>query len=110
MLIQARTAGDTFAGDASMRQAARQLVIALAALPKSAAGIQSHCAVRGIAARFRPEEIVTCSQHHPAFALDEVTERVPCLPRYSRLPAALAALKARRQDSAEASATVHTTA
>ena len=41
MLIQARVPGETFAGDASMRQAARQLVTALAALPKSAAGIGS---------------------------------------------------------------------
>ena len=41
VLIQARVPGETFAGDASMRQAARQLVTALAALPKSAAGIGS---------------------------------------------------------------------
>ena len=33
VLIQARAPGNTFAGDASMRQAARQLVTALAALP-----------------------------------------------------------------------------
>ena len=38
VLIQARVPGQTFAGDASMRQAARQVVTALAALPKSAAG------------------------------------------------------------------------
>ena len=41
VLIQARVPGETFAGDAGMRQAARQLVTALAALPKSAAGIGS---------------------------------------------------------------------
>ena len=41
VLIQARAPGNTFAGDASMRQAARQLVTALAALPRSAAGIGS---------------------------------------------------------------------
>ena len=41
VLIRARAAGDTFAGDASMRQAARQLVTALSALPKSAVGIAS---------------------------------------------------------------------
>ena len=41
VLIQARAPGHTFAGDASMRQAARQLVTALAALPRSAAGIGS---------------------------------------------------------------------
>ncbi len=41
VLIQARVPGETFAGDASMRQAARQLVTALAALPRSAAGIGS---------------------------------------------------------------------
>ena len=41
VLIQALAPGNTFAGDASMRQAARQLVTALAALPKSAAGIGS---------------------------------------------------------------------
>ena len=41
VLIQARAPGNTFSGDASMRQAARQLVTALAALPKSAAGIGS---------------------------------------------------------------------
>ena len=41
VLIQARAPGNTFAGDASMRQAARQLVTALAALPRTAAGIGS---------------------------------------------------------------------
>jgi len=41
VLIQARRAGGTFAGDVSMRQAARQLVTALEALPKSAIGIAS---------------------------------------------------------------------
>ena len=41
VLIQARAPGETFAGDASMRQAARQLVTSLAALPRSAAGIGS---------------------------------------------------------------------
>jgi putative drug exporter of the RND superfamily len=41
VLIQAHAAGDTFAGDASMRQAVRQVVAALAGLPKSAAHIQS---------------------------------------------------------------------
>ena len=41
VLIQARAPGHTFAGDASMRQAARQLVTALTALPRSAAGIGS---------------------------------------------------------------------
>ena len=41
VLIQARAPGKTFAGDASMRQAARQVVSALAALPESAAHIRS---------------------------------------------------------------------
>jgi putative drug exporter of the RND superfamily len=41
VLIQARTAGQTFAGDAGMRQAARQVVNALAAMPTSAAHIAS---------------------------------------------------------------------
>jgi len=46
VLIQARHAGDTFARDASMRQAARQVATALAALPQDAAHIQSPLASR----------------------------------------------------------------
>jgi putative drug exporter of the RND superfamily len=41
VLIQARHGGHTFAHDASMRQAARQVVTALAGLPQDAAHIQS---------------------------------------------------------------------
>jgi putative drug exporter of the RND superfamily len=41
VLVQARSPRDTFARDASMRQAVRQVVTALAALPKDAARIQS---------------------------------------------------------------------
>jgi putative drug exporter of the RND superfamily len=41
VLIQARASGRTFADDASLRQAVRQVVAALTALPGSAAGIQS---------------------------------------------------------------------
>ena len=41
VLIQARAPGTTFASDASMQQAAQQLVTALAALPKSAADLGS---------------------------------------------------------------------
>ncbi|HEV2254993.1 MAG TPA: MMPL family transporter [Streptosporangiaceae bacterium] len=41
MLIQARAPGHTFARDASLRQAVRQVAAALAALPASAAHIQS---------------------------------------------------------------------
>ena len=41
VLIQARAPGKTFAGDPSMRQAALQVVSALAALPESAAHIRS---------------------------------------------------------------------
>jgi putative drug exporter of the RND superfamily len=53
VLIQARRVGDTFARDASMRQAARQVVTALAALPQDAAHIASPLAskARGSAAR-----------------------------------------------------------
>jgi putative drug exporter of the RND superfamily len=46
VLIQARHAGHTFARDASMRQAARQVVTALTALPQDAAQIQSPLASR----------------------------------------------------------------
>ncbi len=41
VLIQAMAPGQRFSSDAAMRQATRQVVAALAALPKSAAGIQS---------------------------------------------------------------------
>jgi RND superfamily putative drug exporter len=41
VLIQARAPGRTFAGDPAMRQAARQLTAALAALPGAATGIRS---------------------------------------------------------------------
>ncbi len=41
VLIQARAADRTFAADTSMRQAVREVVTALTALPKSATGIQS---------------------------------------------------------------------
>jgi putative drug exporter of the RND superfamily len=41
VLIQARHAGDTFARDANMQRAARQVADALAALPQDAAHIQS---------------------------------------------------------------------
>ena len=41
VLIQARTAGQTFGTDAQMRSAARQVAAALAAAPKSAADIRS---------------------------------------------------------------------
>ena len=41
VLIQAKTPGQRFSSDAAMRQAAHEVVAALAALPKSAAGIQS---------------------------------------------------------------------
>ena len=41
VLIQAKTPGQRFSSDTAMRQATRQVVTALAALPKSAAGIQS---------------------------------------------------------------------
>jgi RND superfamily putative drug exporter len=41
VLIQARTSGRTFARDADLRQAARQVATVLAALPKDAAHIQS---------------------------------------------------------------------
>jgi putative drug exporter of the RND superfamily len=41
VLIRARAPHDTFARDASLRQAVRQVVTALAALPKDAARIQS---------------------------------------------------------------------
>jgi putative drug exporter of the RND superfamily len=41
VLIQARAPGDTFSSDPSMRQAARQVTTALAALPHAATGIRS---------------------------------------------------------------------
>jgi len=41
VLIQARAPGRTFAGDPAMRQAARQVTTALAALPGAATGIRS---------------------------------------------------------------------
>ncbi len=47
VLIQARAAGQTFAHDASLQQAVRQVVTALTALPKSAAGIQPPLAAGG---------------------------------------------------------------
>jgi putative drug exporter of the RND superfamily len=41
VLIQARTPGRTFAGDPAMRQAARQVTAALAALPRAATAVRS---------------------------------------------------------------------
>ena len=47
VLIQARAPGVTFANNASMRQAAREVAAALSALPKSAAGIRSPLSAGG---------------------------------------------------------------
>src|SRR5215831_16117203 len=41
VLVQARSAGQTYASDPEMRQAVREVVAALRALPQSAAGIES---------------------------------------------------------------------
>src|SRR6266516_4292795 len=41
VLVQGRSAGQTYASDPEMRQAVREVVAALRALPGSAAGIQS---------------------------------------------------------------------
>jgi len=48
VLVQARSAGQTYASDPEMRQAVREVVAALRALPKSATGIESPLTNHGL--------------------------------------------------------------
>src|ERR1700759_1805601 len=48
VLVQGRSAGQTYASDPEMRQAVREVVTALKALPESATGIQSPLTSSGL--------------------------------------------------------------
>jgi RND superfamily putative drug exporter len=66
VLIQARAPGHTFASDPQMRQAARQVAGALAALPRAAAGIRSPLADRALVSADGRTALVTFSVPGPS--------------------------------------------
>ena len=54
VLVQSRSAGQTYASDPEMRQAVREVVAALRALPTSATGIESPLTSSGLTSAERP--------------------------------------------------------
>jgi putative drug exporter of the RND superfamily len=77
VLIQARSPGHTFATDPEMRQAARQVVSALARLPGAAADIRSALADRALVSVDGRSALVTFQVPGPA--ADQVTAVAPAL-------------------------------
>jgi RND superfamily putative drug exporter len=75
VLIQSRAPGDTFAGDPQMRQAARQVVSALAALPGAAADIRSPLGNRALISADGRSALVTFDV--PGSAADQTTAVAP---------------------------------
>jgi putative drug exporter of the RND superfamily len=66
VLIQARAPGQTFASDPAMRHAAREVVGALAALPRAATGIQSALGNRALISADGRSALVTFQVPGPA--------------------------------------------
>jgi putative drug exporter of the RND superfamily len=66
VLIQARAPGHTFASDPQMRQAARQVVSALAGLPRAAADVRSPQGNRGLVSADGRTALVTFNVPGPA--------------------------------------------
>src|SRR5215469_12595398 len=77
VLIQGRSPGHTFATDPEMRQAARQVVSALAGLPGAAADIRSALADRALVSADGRSALVTFQVPGPA--ADQVTAVAPAL-------------------------------